>query len=1008
MPHTMGNASSKFPSDPRVRKAMMAKQTDQSESLRQPRLRIPASPRGIGNNVKAAEFRNVDLDADARAIFKAYETQVASQARLVPGSTTVSPVEAGDAKAIAQERRTSAAIPCELSGFLKHVDHTNVYLAHLASLDSTILKPINRFARRHNFLTHQSLNKYTTSQRRTFERDIYDYGRSVGLFKAQVKASIIYARSLCGEEEYDSDDTRLDDDEIDDSASPRVDLPILTGCSSSAIQDLLSPLPEVRVRSQTNVTENDNARKRPSDASDDRGEKRRKVYEDTASSAPQNQPQTQPARIIVTWMEIKSKLLASLYASDVLPECDEQTADSLAEKISGSITHAARLLSREEMEGRPALLESLSTAFACGAADFFSKTLVGEIGTGMSLQQELIAHLDTAMAQWGEENQLRGQLSYEHTQYSEDQLGDILADQVLLGDRVSSPHARKEPPSSRPTKRDFDPCISESDDQDDMTSTCGEKQDTPARSDDSHYESNCCTHNASDQRFTAKLADSTADRQPPRYGNEGAEAESQRIESAPVKKDIERQVIDLVLELSQKYDSEELSDGTKTLLRNALESYERNHEGRVEYQTGEVRLLREKWARLIGHDSANEAKDPMPDQEITQTSGLSGKTPFVRYGNMRNAWRPWTCNEPTHSAAYLDITMSDLNDALNKISNARSTPIEGESRLDDIRLSEAEQSMDVSGSEGVGDPKSDEKPPKLGYRAIIERQEQDMVIARELETTHALVHHAVGPGSADNGERNPGEHISPYWNTPPIPSTCRKCGRRLPSGNALRRHRVFYHNDDLFNDATERDRQYRLYLHEDIQQEDIEHENAPLDGDRTSVQAQPSEGNGTPTRDEQLPSKQGMRAIQQTEQHLEIKIEEPETVPGLSHIDVVRRSSDAGDQAPPKRGSAQTVPRLNPLQCRKCNGIFASKDPLYEHLESIHAIRRKAQRKRAQHGEGVRVFEQKHNTRQEIDVKQENASDHHTRNQYRMSEMRSSNGPLTASQGFQNPMIQHA
>ena len=81
-----------------------------------------------------------------------------------------------------------------------------------------LLKHINRLARRHVFLTEQSLTKYTTSQRRSYERDIYDYARAATLPKAQAKMAVVYARRLCGEEEYDSDNSSLDDDEVDDSA----------------------------------------------------------------------------------------------------------------------------------------------------------------------------------------------------------------------------------------------------------------------------------------------------------------------------------------------------------------------------------------------------------------------------------------------------------------------------------------------------------------------------------------------------------------------------------------------------------------------------------------------------------------------------------------------------------------------------------------------------------------------------------------------------------------------
>ena len=84
-------------------------------------------------------------------------------------------------------------------------------------IEPPFLKHINRFVRRHIFFTAQSFTKYTTSQRRKFERDIYDHARAIALSNAQAKLAVIYARRLCGQEEYDSDSSRLDDDEVHDS-----------------------------------------------------------------------------------------------------------------------------------------------------------------------------------------------------------------------------------------------------------------------------------------------------------------------------------------------------------------------------------------------------------------------------------------------------------------------------------------------------------------------------------------------------------------------------------------------------------------------------------------------------------------------------------------------------------------------------------------------------------------------------------------------------------------------
>lgn len=140
-------------------------------------------------------------------------------------------------------------------------------------IEPPLLKHINRFARRLIFLTAQSLTKYTTSQRRKFERDIYDYARAIPLSKSQAKIAVIYARRLCGEEEYDSDSSRLDDDEVDDSAP----LPTLTekpwhfslDWSLAATSDA-TKLPQISSTSET-------SNKRPHDDFRGSSEKKRKV-----------------------------------------------------------------------------------------------------------------------------------------------------------------------------------------------------------------------------------------------------------------------------------------------------------------------------------------------------------------------------------------------------------------------------------------------------------------------------------------------------------------------------------------------------------------------------------------------------------------------------------------------------------------------------------------------------------------------------------------------------------
>ena len=79
------------------------------------------------------------------------------------------------------------------------------------------LKPklINFYVRQHPFL-QISLHNFATSQRRAFERDVYDYSRAQGCSKYEAKGQVLKARTFCGEVEYDSDRSALED-ELDDS-----------------------------------------------------------------------------------------------------------------------------------------------------------------------------------------------------------------------------------------------------------------------------------------------------------------------------------------------------------------------------------------------------------------------------------------------------------------------------------------------------------------------------------------------------------------------------------------------------------------------------------------------------------------------------------------------------------------------------------------------------------------------------------------------------------------------
>jgi len=61
------------------------------------------------------------------------------------------------------------------------------------------------------------MGRFMKSDRRRFERDVYDYAEALGLDHRAAKKQVIKARGFCGEEDYDSENSALGD-EVDDSA----------------------------------------------------------------------------------------------------------------------------------------------------------------------------------------------------------------------------------------------------------------------------------------------------------------------------------------------------------------------------------------------------------------------------------------------------------------------------------------------------------------------------------------------------------------------------------------------------------------------------------------------------------------------------------------------------------------------------------------------------------------------------------------------------------------------
>ena len=81
----------------------------------------------------------------------------------------------------------------------------------------TNLKNLQNYIRKHSFISQRSTANFTTSQRRKFERDVYDFGRGLGLDKARIQKEQRKSKAFLSHETgYETDDTSYSQ-ELDDS-----------------------------------------------------------------------------------------------------------------------------------------------------------------------------------------------------------------------------------------------------------------------------------------------------------------------------------------------------------------------------------------------------------------------------------------------------------------------------------------------------------------------------------------------------------------------------------------------------------------------------------------------------------------------------------------------------------------------------------------------------------------------------------------------------------------------
>ena len=138
--------------------------------------------------------------------------------------------------------------PSELpSPFIKGHEHIANLVAESIRNGHTqpsITKQMNHYIRKHPFF-EKSLATFSKSERRQFERNVYDFARGLGLKKSEARRHVVKAREFCGEEQYDSDSSSFEG-EIDDS---RLILETLSNLDKSAAVPMAIDLPTRQVDS---------------------------------------------------------------------------------------------------------------------------------------------------------------------------------------------------------------------------------------------------------------------------------------------------------------------------------------------------------------------------------------------------------------------------------------------------------------------------------------------------------------------------------------------------------------------------------------------------------------------------------------------------------------------------------------------------------------------------------------------------------------------------------------
>ena len=205
------------------------------------------------------------------------------------------------------------------------------------SQDPVTTRQINGFVRRHKFVTEQCFEQYSTAQPRAFEKDVYDYARDLKLRKQAAKVAVREARKMCGEVNYDSDESRLDEDEVDDSESGVAGLPSLIPPKPLT----LPAASQAPSDADDGTTQAVNQTKRKHDTAEDQSKKKRKLDEGPAlqEQTTEHDNSENTAGNALTATEAKADgtvgLIASITAESSKDGAEDQAQAGRAERNCG-------------------------------------------------------------------------------------------------------------------------------------------------------------------------------------------------------------------------------------------------------------------------------------------------------------------------------------------------------------------------------------------------------------------------------------------------------------------------------------------------------------------------------------------------------------------------------------------------------------------------------------------------------------------------------------------------